>query len=178
MSRPASRRACSVPVFALVMSFSTNGRSSFALASVVTMAPLSMSDVARFRISASFCSLVRRSWRPALRCRIASLLHVVRSGSRGLTRRRAPIHHAQPAIRFLEPHPEIEPLTLEQIRDLLERLLSEILDLQDLALRLTHEISERPDVRVLQRAHGTHRQLEIVDRCTQRRRELARVAVP
>jgi hypothetical protein len=50
---------------ALVISFSTNGRSSFAFASVVSIAPRSMSDVARLRMSASFCSLVRRSWRPA-----------------------------------------------------------------------------------------------------------------
>src|SRR3954467_4821528 len=150
MSRPASRRACSVPVFAFVMSFSTNGRSSLALASVVKMAPLSMSDVARFRISASFCSLVRRSWRPALRCRIALLLHVVRSGSRRLAWRRTPIEHAQPAAGFFEPHPKIEPFALEQIGDLLERLLAEILDLQDLALGLAYQIAQRADIRVLQ----------------------------
>src|SRR6185295_510183 len=142
MCRTARRRACSVPVFAFVMSFSTNGRSSLALASVVSMAPLSMSDDARFRISASFCSLVRRSCRPALRCRIASLLHVVRSGRRGLARRRAPIHHAQPAIGLFEAHPEIEPFTLEQIRDLLERLFAEVLHLQDLAFRLPYQITQ------------------------------------
>jgi len=34
-------------------------------ASVVSIAPLSMSDDARFRSRASRCSLVRRSWRPA-----------------------------------------------------------------------------------------------------------------
>jgi len=50
-----------VPVFALLISFSTNGRNSLALASVVSIAPCSMSAIARLRISASFCSLVRRS---------------------------------------------------------------------------------------------------------------------
>jgi hypothetical protein len=56
-----------VPVRAFVMSFSTKGRSSFAFASVVSIAPFSISDVARLRRSASFCSLVRRSCRPAFR---------------------------------------------------------------------------------------------------------------
>src|SRR5436190_21883785 len=117
MSRTARRRAWSVPSLALVMSFSTKGRSSLALASVVSIAPCSMSDDARLRISASFCSLVRRSARPALRCRIASLLHVVGRGGGGPARWRAPIEHAEPAIAavLLEPHPEIQMLALEQI---------------------------------------------------------------
>src|ERR671934_2121964 len=126
MWRTARRRECSVPVFAFVISFSTNGRSSFAFASVVSMAPCSMSDDARLRISASFCSLVRRSWRPALRCRIALLLHVVRRRGRGLARRRAPVEHAQTTVRFLEAHTEVESLALEKIRDLLKRLLAEV----------------------------------------------------
>src|SRR5215207_7980765 len=53
--------ATGVPARALVTSFSTNGRNSFAFASVVSMDSASMSEVARLRISASFCSLVRRS---------------------------------------------------------------------------------------------------------------------
>src|SRR5437016_3487269 len=124
MSRAASRRECSVPLFALVISFSTKGRSSLALASVVSMAPCSMSDAARFRISASFCSLVRRSDRPALRCRIGLLLHVVGRGRRGPAWRRAPVDDTDDAIAVvLEPHPEVEILALEQIGDLLERFL-------------------------------------------------------
>ena len=63
--RDGARAACRS--CALVISFSTNGRSSLAFASVVSIAPCSMSDVARFRIRASFCSLVRRSCRPAFR---------------------------------------------------------------------------------------------------------------
>src|SRR6478672_4776317 len=53
--------AAGQPVRALVTSFSTNGRSSFAFASVVSIDSLTMSEVARLRIRASFCSLVRRS---------------------------------------------------------------------------------------------------------------------
>src|SRR5436190_16826529 len=128
MWRTASRRACSVPVFAFVISFSTNGRSSLAFASVVSMAPLSMSDDARFRISASFCSLVRRSERPALRCRIALLLHVVGRGSRGAAGRCAEVEDAHAAVAaFLESHPEIQVFALEKISDLLKRLLAEVL---------------------------------------------------
>jgi hypothetical protein len=63
----ADGKPASVPVRAFVMSFSMNGRSSLAFASVVSMRSLSMSEVARLRIRASFCSLVRRSCRPAFR---------------------------------------------------------------------------------------------------------------
>src|SRR5581483_8102617 len=147
MCRPASRRACSVPVRALVISFSTNGRSSLAFASVVSIAPCSMSEDARLRMSAIFCSVVRRSWRPALRCRIALLLHVVGRGGGGSARRRAPIEHANAAVStLLEPHPEIQSLTLEKIGDLLKRLLAEVLDLQNLALGLPNEIAQRANV--------------------------------
>src|SRR5262249_49979220 len=162
---PASRRAWSVPVRAFVINFSTNGRSSLAFASVVSIAPCSMSDDARLRMSAIFCSVVRRSWRPALRCRIALLLHVVGRGRGSATRRRAPIEHANATVAtFLEAHPKIQSFTLEQISDLLERFLAEVLHLKNLALCLTHQIAQGSDVRVLERVHGTHRQLEIVDR--------------
>src|SRR5262249_15405584 len=154
MCLPARRRACNVPARAFVISFSTKGRSSFALASVVSIAPCSMSEDARFLMSASFCSLVRRSCRPALRCRIASLLHVVGRGRGGSARRRAPIEHSHTVVpAFLETHPEIQSFTLEQIRDLLERLLTKILDLQDLALGLTNQVSQRADIGILKRIH-------------------------
>src|SRR5438105_12729193 len=166
MCRTASRRECNVPVFAFVINFSTKGRSSFAFASVVSIAPCSMSDDARFLMSESFCSLVRRSWRPAFRCRIASILHVVGRGGGGSARRRAPIEHANATVSarpFLEAHPEIQSLALEEIGDLLKRLLPEVLHLQDLTFRLTNQIAQRPDVRVLERVHRANRQLEIVD---------------
>src|SRR3954471_6411994 len=139
MWRTASRRECNVPVFAFVINFSTKGRSSFAFASVVSIAPCSMSDCARLRMSASFCSLVRRSCRPALRCRIVSLLHVVGRRCGSPARRRSIIQHTDAAIAVLfEPHPEIQVLTLEQIGDLLKRFLAEVLHLQDLTLGLAN----------------------------------------
>src|SRR5262245_50590590 len=69
------------------------------------------------------------------------LLHVVGRGGSRSARRGAPIEHPHATVAaFLEPHPEIQALTLEEIRDLLERLLAEVLHLQDLAFRLPHEI--------------------------------------
>src|SRR4051794_24856130 len=117
------------------MSFSTKGRSSFAFASVVSIAPCAMSCCARLRIRASFCSLVRRSARPALRWRMLQILHFVvgRVGG-GAARGRAPIGHADAVAVLLPAHPEVQALALEQVGDLLERLLPEILDLQDLLL--------------------------------------------
>src|SRR4051812_5060376 len=164
MCRTARRREWSVPVFALLISFSTKGRSSLALASVVSIAPFSMSDVARLRSSARRCSLVRRSCRPAFLCRIELLLHVVRCGRGRTARWRAGIQHANRSIRRLfEPHAEIQFFALEEIGDFLKRLLAEVLDLQNLTLRLPDQIAQAADVRVLERVHRADRQLEIVD---------------
>ena len=72
--------------------------------------------------------------------------------------------------------PKFKSFTLEQIGDLLERLLPEVLDLQDLALGLANEIAQRADVRVLERVHRAHRQLEIVDRRAEQAAEPRAVA--
>src|SRR5262245_19898867 len=123
-----------------------------------------MSDDARLRMSASFCSLVRRSERPAFRCRMTLLLHVVGRRSGGPARRRSPIEDPHTITVLFVPHPEIQSFTLEEVSDLLERLLAEVLDLQTLVLRLPDEIAERPDVRVLERVDRAHGELEVVDR--------------
>src|SRR5687768_11645306 len=132
MCRPARRRAWSVPVFAFVISFSTNGRSSLAFASVVSIAPCSISDVARFRISAIFCSLVRRSCRPAFLWRIGLLLlFVVGCRCGGVAGRRAVVDDPHAFAVVLVPHPEVQPFLLEQVGDLLKRFLAEVLDLEN-----------------------------------------------
>src|SRR5688500_11918388 len=127
------------------MSFSTNGRSSFAFASVVSIAPCSMREVARFRINAIFCSVVRRSCRPAFLWRIGLLLLVVvwRVGGR-VAGRSTPVDHPHSLAVVLEPHSEVESLALQQVGDLLQRLLAEVLDLEDLALGLADQVAEGP----------------------------------
>src|SRR5690349_10356663 len=81
-----------------------------------------------------------------------------------MARRRAPVDHANALTVVVVPHSKVQAFTLEQIGDLLERFLSEILDLQDLALRLPDQIAERTDVGILERVHRTNGQLEIIDR--------------
>src|SRR5439155_5307257 len=92
------------------------------------------------------------------------LLFVVGRRGGSLARRRAPIEHTNAFAVLLEPHPKVQAFALEQIGDLLERLLPEILHLEDLALRLADQIAEAPDVRVLERVHRPDGQLEVVDR--------------
>src|SRR6185437_8636596 len=109
---------------------------------------------------------------------MASLLHVVGRGGGGAARRRALVEHAYAAITtLLEPHPEIQVLTLEQIGDLLERFLAEVLDLQDLALGLANQIAQRADVRILERVDRANRQLEIVNRRAQQTAQPGAIAV-
>src|SRR5258708_14387866 len=146
MWRTARRREWSVPVFALLISFSTNGRNSLALASVVSIAPCSMSDVARFRSNASRCSLVRRSCRPAFLCRIELLLHVVRRSRGRATRRGAGVQHSDRAVSGLrESHAGIQFFPLEKSGHPLQSLLSAVLYLGSLGFRTAGE-----------RVHGPH----------------------
>src|SRR5688500_14308161 len=81
------------------------------------------------------------------------LLLLVRSGRGGPARRCAPIDHTHSFRRLLVPHAEVQAFTLEEIRDLLQRLLPEVLHLQHLALGLADQIAERTNVRVLERVH-------------------------
>src|SRR5687767_15661943 len=93
-----------------------------------------------------------------------TLLLFIRSGRGGPARWRAPVDNPHAFSRFLVPHAGVQTLALEQIGDLLQRLLAEILDLQHLALGLANQVTERPDVRVLERIHRPYGQLELVDR--------------
>src|SRR6185437_16608924 len=58
-----------------------------------------------------------------------SLLLVVWRGGGGATGRRAPVGHAHTLGAVIVAHPEIQPFTLEEIGDLLQRLLTEVLHL-------------------------------------------------
>src|SRR6478609_5871602 len=61
-------------------------------------------------------------------------------------RRRALLGDADAVGRLVVLHAEIEFLALEQIGDLVQRLLAEVLHLEDLALALADEVAERANV--------------------------------
>src|SRR5438270_3800629 len=69
-----ARRAATLSVFAVVITFSTQRRSSLPLASVVWMRPWSSRDVTRLRLIALRWAVLRANLRPAFWCRIVSLL--------------------------------------------------------------------------------------------------------
>src|SRR5688500_1301565 len=73
MCRAAKRLLCRSPRLASVMSFSANGRSSLALAVVVSMRPWRNRLSARLRSRASLCSVVRPSARPLFPCLMLQL---------------------------------------------------------------------------------------------------------
>src|SRR3569832_2685719 len=100
-----------------------------------------------------------------------SLLLVVWRSSGGATGRGAPIGHPHALGAGIVAHPEIQPFSLEEIRDLLQRLLSEILHLEHLRLCLTNEITEGADVGVLERVHRADGQLQLVERRLEERRQ-------
>ena len=70
----ASRRLCVVSSFDRVTMGSTNLRSSFAFATVVTMRLCSINEHARFESSALRCPVFRPKWLNFLLCRMALLL--------------------------------------------------------------------------------------------------------
>src|SRR5919201_6375446 len=68
-----ARRAATLSRLAVVMTRSTQRRSSLPLASVVSMRPWSSRAVTRFRLIALRCSIVRPNFRPAFWCRMSRL---------------------------------------------------------------------------------------------------------
>src|SRR3954454_5285879 len=144
------------------MARSTNGRSSFALGNVVTIRSSRelISDVARLRNSEIRCSVVRPSFRCAFKCRIELLFNLVvevaQVGSVASARTRNGI------TLFVELHTEIETHTIQDILDLVQRLLAKILGGQHLALGPLHEIANGTNVSIFQAVVGPSRQLELV----------------
>src|SRR5207248_8283255 len=64
-----ARRAATLSFLAVVMTFSTQRRSSLPLASVVSIRPWSSKDVTRLRLIAFRCAVLRLNLRPAFWCR-------------------------------------------------------------------------------------------------------------
>src|SRR3712207_7205963 len=70
---------------------------------------------------------------------------------------------------LLEPHAEVQSLSLEQLGDLLERLLAEVLDLQDLILGLANQVAERPD-RKSTRLNSSHANISYAVFCLKKKK--------
>src|SRR3989344_2008990 len=66
----SARRDCNVSLFAMVTNFSTNGRISFAFATVVVMEPRNTRERVRERSKAVCCFFTRPNVRPFLWCLI------------------------------------------------------------------------------------------------------------
>src|SRR4029453_265790 len=65
--------------------------------------------------------------------------------------------------RLIDPHAEAQPHRVQDFLDLVQALPAEVLGLQHLALGLLNQLTNRPDVRVLQAVVGPDRELELFD---------------
>jgi hypothetical protein len=81
--------------------------------------------------------------------------------------------HAQVAIGLLELHSEVQALTLQELGDLGQRLLADVLDLEQVLLGELDQILEGPDVGVLERVERADGETEVVDQTAE---ALAQVA--
>src|SRR5437762_163745 len=77
------------------------------------------------------------------------LFVVSTNGGDVAVRRRALIRDADAVGSLLVLHAEVEVLALEQVGDLVERLLAEVFDLEDLTLALTNQITQGANVGIL-----------------------------
>src|SRR6185436_18556325 len=131
----ACRWAATSPRLPSVIICSTIGRTSLALASVVLMRPCSISAAARLAKSAFLCAASRPSFLPDFWCLNAPL--------------------------FV---PECQAVGLEGLADFLDRLLAEVGDRGELALRLGDEVADRLDADALEAVVAPHAELELLDR--------------
>src|SRR5437763_336667 len=131
-------------------------------------------DFSSERASAGWCGeAVCLSYRDAS----LHFLFVVRANGGDVTvGRRALIRDADAVGSLLVLHAEVEVFPLEQVGDLVQRLFAEVLDLEDLALALADQITQRANVGILERVHGANRELEIFDRSAQHFGQARRVS--
>src|SRR3954447_11625961 len=129
----ACRRACWSPRLASVMSCSSSGLTALALASVVLMRSCSMTSLQRFASSALRCEALRLSLWRVFWWRTRLILT------------------------------EIQPARVQGLDDLVDRLLAEVRDRVELALRLRHEVAHGLDARALEAVVRAHAELELLD---------------
>src|SRR5687768_1861095 len=134
MSRRTWRRAARSPRLANVISFSANGRSCFAFASVVSMPSCTNS-----------CAAIvdnRSLWWA------------------GFEPSRGPFFGFGTGLLL----PQAETELLELGLDLVDRLLAEVADIHQLGLRLLHQVADGVDALSLEAVVGTDREVEVLDR--------------
>src|SRR3984893_6188907 len=135
--------SCTLPPFALVISFSAYGRSALALATVVVIAPASNRCAARL---ASSCF----SWA-------------------GPPPRRGPLRGAG-MVGALFLHAQREAALVELLQHLFERLRTEVRDAEQVVLGLLDQLADRADPGPLRAVARPLRQVELLDRQLEVRR--------
>src|SRR6266849_6617797 len=87
-----------------------------------------------------------------------------RSAGVGLALEAALVLRAQPLqLLGIETHAQGEPHLSQDGLDLVQRLLAEVLGLEQLRLRLLHEVGDGANARGLETVGGAHGQLELID---------------
>ena len=130
-------RPPATPRLAMVMSRSTNGRSSFAFGTVVVRCSWRSSAVAWLRSIAMRCSVTRPSFRCATRCLI--VFSSGRGWGLGLDLQPQPRLQSLSLFlrrrRLVEAHAEAQAHRVQDLLDLVQALAAEVLGLEHLGLR-------------------------------------------
>src|SRR5262249_13706287 len=181
----AWRRACRSPRLPSVTSFSTTGRRSFALGSVVTICSCLINAAAMFANMARRCSGLRLSLRWALPWRI-QISEIRRQRTEENSSVVCHLSSVLCSVMILEAlgqlvdivgrparhfHAEMQTHLGQHLLDLVERLAPEIGRAQHLGFALLYEIADINDVVVLEAIGRAYGELELVDFLEERRVE-------
>src|SRR5580658_2228070 len=161
---------------AFVSRRSATRRSSFALASVVSILSCRTRFAVKLRSMARLLLVFRSNFRPAFLWRMSgsSLLQPGLGRARPqcdapFARMRGlslsllslpPFDHLRPVVDL---HSEREPHVRKDFLDLFEALAAEVLGLQHVLLGALNQLADEGDVGVLQAVGGSNRELELVD---------------
>src|SRR4051794_15256733 len=179
MRDSASRREARSFLRDSVTSFSTTGRSSFALGSVVLICSCLISAAAMLANMAWRCCVVVPSFPPALRWRM--ILEPCHSPASTATRvPGTPLILIlvtlcqildvlrRPARHF---HAKMQPHLRQHRLNLVQRLAAEVRRAEHFRLRLLYQVADIDDVVVLETISGAYRQLQLIHFLEQHRIE-------
>src|SRR5437899_4279458 len=138
-----ARRAATLSFLAVVMTFSTQRRSSLPLASVVWMRPWSSKDVTRLRLIALRWAVLRLNLRPAFWCR--TRLGLLDQDLGQLIRRE-------------------EAALYQFFFDLVQRLPAEVAQAQKILLAQRHQLADLGDLVGLEAVQRANGEVEVLDR--------------